>query len=55
MRTNLLRWLCITVAAGIFATLAGCGLPKPTHKSGARIPIDNRPDCAVFGVWEHYT
>ncbi|WP_156181718.1 hypothetical protein [Pandoraea apista] len=55
MKKNRLQRLQISAVTGLAAILAGCGLPGPTHKSNAQIALDNRPDCSVFGVWEHYT
>ncbi|AKM29992.1 hypothetical protein AB870_07590 [Pandoraea faecigallinarum] len=43
------------IAAGLASLLAGCGLPGPTHKGGALVALENRPDCGVYGVWERYT
>ncbi len=55
MKRNPLQRLQIIAVTGLAAILTGCGLPGPTHKSSVQIALDNRPDCSVFGVWEHYT
>ncbi|VVE31334.1 MORN repeat-containing protein [Pandoraea pneumonica] len=55
VKKNLSQRLQIAAIASIAVMLTGCGLPGPTHKSNAQIALDNRPDCSVFGVWEHYT
>lgn len=47
--------LRFVVTASAALILAGCGLPGPTHKGGALVTLDGRPDCGVYGVWERYT